>query len=185
VVWSSAFDPHTLSVTAVPACKPDPDTLLLRDIEPWLTIATDGHGREHVLLSDGWQHIRLDVEEGRISGHEAVHLEYRLAGLASADSMVSTLQRFLGLCRQRRFVPALFPRDPRIARGLEVLRISDALEHGASQRDIAMALVGEERLERDWAGASDALRSRVKRLIRHARDMAGGGYRELLRKAEQ
>lgn len=167
-------------MAAVPALERGEDALLLSDIEPWLTIATDHRGVEHVLLSDGWHHIRLDIEEGRLSGHHAVRLEYRLAGLASADAMLCPLRRFLGLCRQRRFVPALFPTDPRVARGLEALRISDALEHGASQRDIAVALVGEERVEREWAGVSDALRSRVRRLIRHAREMAGGGYRSLL-----
>lgn len=182
VVWSAAFDPEILSVAAVPAMEAGADTLLLRDIAPWLTIATDCQGIEHVLLSDGWHHIRLDVAEGRISGYDAVRLNYRLSGLASAEAMLSPLRRFLGLCRQHRFVPSLFPSDPRVARGLEVLRISDALNQGASQRDIALSLVGPERAEHEWTGVSDSLRSRVKRLIRHARHMAGGGYRALLRK---
>jgi hypothetical protein len=183
VVWSAAFDPDILPVTANPAAGEGEDSLLLKDIEPWLTIATDHRGVEHALLSDGWHHIRLDIEEGRISGHDWVRLEYRLAGLASAEAMLGPLHRFLGLCRLRRFSPGLFPRDPRIGRGLEVLRIGDALEQGASQREIAMAIAGEERFEREWAGPSDALRSRVRRLIHQAREMADGGYRSLLKRS--
>jgi hypothetical protein len=63
-----------------------------------------------------------------------------------------------------------------------MLRVHDALAAGASQREIASVLFGAERVEADWLGTSESLRSRVKRLVRDARAMARGGYRSLLRR---
>lgn len=90
------------------------------------------------------------------------------------------LRRLAALCRTGRFLPALFPRDPQLDRLIQILRVHDALAAGASQRDIAIHFFGNERIPRDWRVASDSLRSRVRRLIREARRMAGGGYRLLL-----
>lgn len=151
-------------------------------IAPWLAIATDPVGREHAVLSDGWHHIRLDIEEGRLAGQEAVLLHYRMHGLASAEARWLPLRRFLDLCRHRRFARSLFPRDARIDRGIEVLRVHDAIGQGASQREIGAALFGDERVRRDWSVGSDSLRSRVRRLVRDAHSMARGGYRQLMQR---
>lgn len=166
----------------MPADPADPDSLRLDHIAPWFAVAVDPAGREHVVLSDGWHHIRLDVEEGRLAGQEAVLLRYRLHGLVSAESRLLPLRRLIDLCRHRRFARSLFPRDSRIDREIALLRVHDALGEGASQREIGAALFGEERVRHDWSGASDSLRSRVRRLVREARSMARGGYRQLLRR---
>lgn len=181
IIWHADLDPGTIGVAAEPADPSDPDSLHIDRIASWLAIAVDTAGREHVVLSDGWHHIRLDVEEGRLTGQEAVLLRYRLHGLASAETRLLPLRRLLDLCRHRRFARTLFPRDPRIARGLEMLRVHDALSSGASQREIGEALFGAERVREDWSNGSDSLRSRVRRLVREARDMARGGYRQLMR----
>jgi hypothetical protein len=69
-----------------------------------------------------------------------------------------------------------------MVRWLTVLRVHDALLDGASQREIGAALFGEDHLHRHWDGASDSLRSRVRRLVQEARATARGGYRQLLRR---
>ncbi|WP_419956716.1 DNA -binding domain-containing protein [Novosphingobium rhizovicinum] len=94
-----------------------------------------------------------------------------------------SLQRLLSLISHRRFVRSLYPRDPTVIRGIEVLRVHDAIGQGASQREIASILFGRERVSAEWNGPSDSLRSRVRRLVREARAMAGGRYRELMRRA--
>lgn len=182
IIWHADLDPGTIGVAALPADPSDPDSLRIDRISPWLAMALDAQGREHVVLSDGWHHIRLDVEEGRLSGQEAVLLHYRLRGLACAEQRLLPLRRLLDLCRHRRFARSLFPRDPRIDRWVDVLRVHDALSGGASQREIGAALFGHERVHRDWSEGSDSLRSRVRRLVREARDMARGGYRQLMRR---
>lgn len=182
IIWHADLDPGTIGVAAWPADPDDPDSIHIAGIAPWLAIAIDPAGCEHAVLSDGWHHIRLDIEEGRLAGQDAVLLHYRLRGLASAETRLLPLRRLLDLCRHRRFARSLFPRDPRIDRGIELLRVHDALGEGASQREIGAMLFGEERTAHEWSGASDSLRSRVRRLVREARDMARGGYRQLMQR---
>ncbi len=182
IIWHADLDPGTIGVAAVPADPSDPESLRIDRISSWLAMAVDADGREHVCLSDGWHHIRLDVEEGRLTGQEAVLLNYRLRGLASAEHRVLPLRRLLDLCRHRRFARSLFPRDPWIDRGIAMLRVHDAIREGASQREIGAALFGDDRVAQDWNDGSDSLRSRVRRLVKDARDMARGGYRQLMRR---
>ena len=158
----------------------DPDALAIERLAPWLTVAIDPEGREHAVLSDGWRHIRLDVEEGSLIASGRVRLQYRLSGLASVEAKILPLRRFLDLCRRGRFGRTLFPLDPRIERWLVVLRVADALAAAASQREIGAALFGEQRIASEWNGRTDSLRSRVRRLAREAQAMAGGGYRSLM-----
>lgn len=182
ILWDASLDPGTLAIIVRPSDPADPESLLLGRIAPWLTCVEGADGREHAVLSDGWRHIRLDVTEGRLAGQSAVHLHYRLHGMTSARSRIQPLRRFLALCQHRRFGQSLYPRDPHIPRWIEMLRVHDAVTDGASQREIAGVLFGEDRAADDWNGRSDSLRSRVRRLIRGARSMAAGGYRSLLRK---
>jgi len=182
IIWHADFDPGTIGVIAFPADPSDPNSIRIDRIASWLAIATDDWGREHAVLSDGWHHIRLDIEEGRLEGQEAVLLHYRLHGLASAEARLLPLRRFLDLCRHRRFARSLFPRDSCIDRGIDMLRVHDALQEGASQREIGATLFGDERVAHDWIGESDSLRSRVRRLVREANAMARGGYRQLMRR---
>ncbi|WP_146168628.1 hypothetical protein [Sphingomonas sp. PP-CE-3G-477] len=97
IIWHADFDPGTIAVAAMPADPSHPDSLRLDRIAPWLAVAVDEAGREHVVLSDGWHHIRLDVEEGRLTGEEAVLLHYRLRGLVSAEDRLLPLRRLLSL----------------------------------------------------------------------------------------
>jgi hypothetical protein len=182
LIWHADFDPGTIGVVAVPADPADPDGVRIENIAPWLAIAIDEAGREHAVLSDGWHHIRLDIEEGRLAGQEAVLFQYRIRGLTSAEARLLPLRRFLDLCLHRRFARSLFPHDPRIDRWIDMLRVHDALGESASQREIGEALFGDERVRRDWSEGSDSLRSRVRRLVRDARAMARGGYRLLMRR---
>ena len=149
----------TIGVTAWPADPADPDSIRIAGIAPWLAVAIDAAGCEHAVLSDGWHHIRLDIEEGRLAGQDAVLLHYRLHGLASAETRLLPLRRLLDLCRHRRFARSLFPRDPRIDRGIALLRVHDALGEGASQREIGAMLFGEERTANDISDSEPATRS--------------------------
>jgi hypothetical protein len=180
-VWDAALDPAALPVRAAPVDPGDPDAIRLAALAPWLTVVAGADGWEHAVLSDGRHHLRLDVAAGRLSGEEAVVFDYLLRGVRSAEPRLLTLRRLLGLCRHRRFARALFPADPRMPRLIAMLRVGDALAAGVSQREIAAELFGAEAVAHDWNGRSDALRSRVRRLVREARTMATGGYRRLLR----
>jgi hypothetical protein len=185
ILWHAALDPGTLRVVATPADPAEANSVRLDHLAPWLTLVRDAAGHEHAVLSDGLHRIRLDVEEGSLGMGEAVLLHYQLMGIASAAPKILPLRRLLHLCRRRRFARSLFPPDPRVARWLLLLRVHDGLVSGASRREIAAALFGIERVAAEWPGASDSLRSQVKRLARDARAMARGGYRSLMRRGHR
>lgn len=149
----------------------------------WLLVVTDPRGREHAVLSDGYRRIRIDIDEGSLASGHPVLLRYAIEGAVGRDTeaQVIPLRRLAGLFRTGRFLPALFPFERRVERLIEVLRVADALSAGASQREIAAGLFGSERIASDWRAVSDSLRSQVRRLVREARRMAAGSYRELLR----
>lgn len=181
IIWHADLDPGTLKVLAVPALRTDPDAVDPGRLARWLAIATDAHGIEHAVLSDGRHHIRLDVEQGSLAAQTPVVLHYRLWGLANPAAKLLPLRRLLHLCRYRRFAASLFPEERRMARWLSLLRVQDALDAGATQREIATAFFGEKRIDRSWRIHADSLRSRVRRMIREARSLARGGYRMLMR----
>lgn len=157
----------------------NPDAIDPAALGEWLTIAADVEGREHAVLSDGWHHIRLDLDAGTLAEGPVI-LRYRLEGSVSTRPKLLPLRRLIHFLLHRRFAHALYPADPRVARWLAALQVLDGLAAGASQREIGEALYGAERVTGEWEGRSDSLRSRVRRLTAEARRLARGGYRLLM-----
>lgn len=60
-----------------------------------------------------------------------------------------------------------------------VLQGLDAALAGASLRDTAAALFGEQRMSEDWFRSSP-MRDQVRYLVRRGRQLMTGGYRDLL-----
>jgi len=75
----------------------------------------------------------------------------------------------------------LFPPDPRGARLAFVLQALDGFLARASQREIAVALFGAQRIQADWSDPGDHVRDRVRRAIRRGRALMNGGYFDFLR----
>lgn len=168
-----------MRAVAEPARRDDPDTIPLGALAPWLTIVTDRDGRDHAVLTDGLRRIRLDIASGCLT-RGPVTLSYLLGGVYSARPKLLSLRRLIHLCVHRRFAASLFPADPRVQRWLVALRVRDAAQAGASHREIGEILYGAGRVRVEWAGPSDSLRSRVRRLAREAHRLASGGYRSLM-----
>jgi len=138
-------------------------------------------GREHAVLSDGFHHLRLDVEAGTL-GEGPVLLHYCLPSLAEWQAGLVAVRRLIALCAEQRFPAALFPPEPHVERWIELLRASDALRGGASQRELAELLFGVSRTRAEWQEASESLRSHVRRVVRQVEGLLGGGYRKLMRR---
>lgn len=171
-----------MRVVASPIGREDPDAIDPALLAPWLTVVRDRHG-EHAVLSDGWHHIRIDIEQGSLAGGEPVLLEYRLKGIVSAEARILPLRRLIDLCRRGRFSRSLYPPDRRVERWILALRVHDAMRAGASQREIARVLFGDA-LAQGEDRRADSIRSRVRRLATDARRLAGGGYRALMRRRD-
>ena len=133
---------------------------------------------DHLLLSDGLKLIRLDLPAGALSGN-ALNLHYRLHGLASAAPRLLTLQRLLAFCRLGTFSRSLHRREPQSRRRILQLRTFDALASGAGQREIAASLLSAAVLKPQWREQEASVRLQAQRLVRSARTMAAGGWRQL------
>jgi hypothetical protein len=134
-----------------------------------------------VLLSDGVRAIRLDVVEGSILCG-AVELEYRLGGVLSAEAPLLALRRLLALCRHGTFSAGLHGAGALAVRHILMLRACDAASAGATQRDIAAELFGQDARDPRWRVRMPSVRSRAQRLVRGGRMLSAGGYLALLRR---
>jgi len=179
LLWHADLDPFVLEVRVSPTAASDPDGIDLARLLRWATIVRGG-GREHVALSDGWHRIRLDVVGGSLVEEGPARLDYLLSGMTKVDAHVLTLRRMLELWRTGRFSPKLHPPEPGMGRRIEALRVGDAVVAGATYREMASALYGEDLVRAEWKGRSDFLLSRVRRRADEAARMAAGGWRMLL-----
>lgn len=176
-VWSSDVHPFALDIETGLAVGEG-----LFDLErfrPIATLARSLDGREHLLLSDGFRTIRINVVSGTLTDGP-VELRYRLAGLASAERPVLTLRRLLALWRNGRFSCSLHSDEARARRWVLMLRAHDALAAGAGQREIAAVMLSTEASAPRWRNLAPSVRAQVQRLVRGARRMASGGYLDLL-----
>jgi hypothetical protein len=73
------------------------------------------------------------------------------------------------------------PPDPRSPRLNMILRVLDASLAGATQREIAVLLVGPKRAEADWRHPGQHLRDRVRRAVSRGHALMKRGYLKLLR----
>lgn len=92
-----------------------------------------------------------------------------------------SLRRFCALHSLGRLPHGLFTSESRSSRFFTLLRAHDGWSEGASYREIAAVLFGNQAVREDWGGRSDYLRLRVQRQLRGARHLLAGGYRKLLR----
>jgi hypothetical protein len=178
-LWTKKFAPSVLSVAAIAASAAG-DIFELERFGCLATLRrTCGHG-EHLLLSDGFRSIRLDVATGTLVDGP-VQLRYLLSGFESAHRPLLTLRRFIALVRAGGFARSLHPPEPRARRWVMMLRAYDALANGADQRSIAEVLLRASAAVPRWRSKAPSLRSQVQRLVRSARQMAEGGYAGLLK----
>lgn len=175
--WSADMDPAVLasitnSVTAG-------DALQLDRLVPLATIHRDEAG-EHVLISDGYQALRLDVAGSTVS-EGPICLDWRLAGLETLRPQLDALHRLVHCHRWGRFGVPTRPTRARARRLALLLRVRDALLDSATTREIADALYGAEVAGARWRVGSDAWRARVQRLAAGARRLAALGPAAILR----
>ena len=178
-LWRADVSPYVLVADGAGGATGS-DAFDLAAVEGRARVVGTGDRRQCLLLSDGLRAIRLDVLNGGI-GERPVRLRYRLAGLRSAEPPLLTLRRFLALCRTGRFSAVLHRPEARAKRWVMLLRAHDAVAAGANQREIAAFLLSRCADSARWRTDAPSLRSQAQRLVRGARAMADGGYRNLLR----
>lgn len=181
LLWTADLDRSVVPVRATPVRRDHPEAFALARFGHHALLARGEGDREHLVLSDGWRRLRIDIIEGTLIGYESVRLDFQLAGFAHLDTRLLTIRRLLALWRRGRFASSLFQPLARLPQRLEALRAGDARAAGASHREIAVALYGEARVRAEWGGRSDSLLMRIRRRVAEARRMERGGYRALFR----
>lgn len=179
VFWCGELHPPVLAVDAMPAPGGAVDAFHLRALHHPAVVLCH-RGGEHLLIADGACCIRIEVRSGTLL-KGPVRLDYRLSADANIAAKLLTLRRLIALCRLGRFPRTLFPLERRARRWMLALQAWDGRHAGASHKEIACVIHGTALVERDWLGRSDYLRTHVKRLLRTADTLIGGGWRHLLR----
>lgn len=182
VFWRSDVDESVLVVEAHPIPRGDRDGFDLRRLSCVVTVLRTGDGTEHLLLGDGVHRLQLEVRHRSLL-EGPVRLRYDLVGFDGVEPKLTTLHRLIALRRLGRFPRSLFPPERRAHRWIAALRALDGSRDGANPREIATALFGPDTVRKDWAGASDYLRSRVRRAIAAGERLASGGHLDLLRRS--
>ena len=144
----------------------------------YATILIDGEA-ERLSLSDGFHRIRIDVINGTLLAAPTA-LTFRIADDDHAPAQLRALSQFRAFRRRGVFGQGLHPPERHAQMWTQQLRTLDALEEGASEREIGVALF-PTRSTTEWREGGGSLRSAVRRLIRTAQRLAEQDYRRLLR----
>lgn len=169
-----------LVADALPATRATASDLALDTLPVRATVLRRAGRPEQLLLRDGNCHVRLAIRSGTTASGP-VRLRFALHGLRHLERQMLTLRQVAALTRAGRVSDSLTDRDRKAAHWITVLRVHDALAAGATQRDIAATLFGQDWVSSGWSGTSDFLRSRLRRLVAQRRRMVADGYRALLR----
>lgn len=161
--WRREADPAVLVATA-DAAGPDRVDLLA---DPRTQLIVE-RGIEHLLLEGGRGQLRIDIVRGTTQ-QGAVGLMWQIQGLETGRPALEALGRFLSLRATGRLPRASRPTPAQTRRTAALLRVGDALEAGASQREIALALFGSRMIGASWRSEAGPYRLRVQRLVRAAR----------------
>ncbi|MHA7774692.1 DUF2285 domain-containing protein [Roseibium sp. M-1] len=145
-----------------------------------MTVLQTGQDEYQVLLEQAGRSLQLVVNATDMS----VPLSLQTNALWPrhlAVGRLTSLEALNALLQTGKFPPRLFPPHPRAKRLAVILQALDGALAGATHRDIALALFGAERVDRDWSDPGEHLRDQVRRAIRRGRYLMTKGYLDLLR----
>ncbi len=151
------------------------------DIKQFMELATivrTRTGHEQLLLSDGLQHIRLDVVQGTLlAGPVALH--FNLTDGPTLSAQLNTLRKWQ-IFRNGWDLTLIAKPENRAPIWVRQLRAYDGAMAGATMREIAQTLFPALATPVALQDRNSAVRSMVRRLLRVARANVAGGYRRIL-----
>lgn len=178
--WDARIDPRVIVADAHMTDHSDRERFDLFGL-PLPVAILEHEGREELLLGEGSRSVRISIATGSVL-RGPVRLAYRLAGTDAIELRLLALRRLAALQLRGRLPGHLFGRSTRSRRWAQIVATLEALALDQTHRAVATRLFGEEIVAADWMGRSDFLRSRVRRLITEALDLARGGHGAVLRR---
>lgn len=145
-----------------------------------MTVLAEDDQRHHVLFAQDGRSLQLEIH-GRLDLSAPRLMTAALPPVNQMSAHLRSLRQLADLAEYRTLRKSLYEEAPRGARLGRALQALDGRLAGATQRDIATALFGSPRVERDWTDPRDHLRDQVRRAIHRGRALMAGGYLQLLR----
>jgi hypothetical protein len=179
VLWDPACCGEVVSIFARSGCPESEPCLRLSALTCRWRLVLDGP-LQHLLLYDRSCSLQLCATGASLQrpARLFVALPDPGPGAARRLGLTAALSELLATGR---LDPRRLPVDRRSRRLDLVLRALDARSAGASDREIAILLFGQQRVRDDWGRGHDHLRDQVRRAVRRGRYLVNGGYRALLR----
>jgi hypothetical protein len=172
--WDPQVYPKVLHLLALPVRKRTVPFLLAEStLHAALLVARDG--TQHVLIRDGARVLQLCVHGESLLNPVTLVFDTAISPsrILCRGGMLACLQDY----RAGQGLPQNhFPSDPHARRLTFVLKALDGWLAGLPQREIALALYGDERVERDWRDPKENLRDQVRHAIARGRALVDRGY---------
>lgn len=181
VLWEPVLSATILRMTAFDASRdPSISSFDVRGLGCPATLFRAPDGMQHLLVQDGGHELQLAVRGADIRKPASLLFD-AMAPSMKLTAYLEALRNYNYLLKHGRLLSAPRCIDNRSARLQIVLQALDGDLAGASRRDIACALFGNARVEKEWNDPNDLLRNRVRHAIRRARMLLDGGYLRFLR----
>lgn len=173
--WLGSHDSLLLKATAMSCHAHHPGAFNLEHFGArcWLGKSVD---REVLVLEWGCRRQLIEIVSGTLLDGP-VKLGFHVDGWMGLEAQIQALADF------SRHAANSGPRctcravDGKVVRLATLLRVHDARQAGVRLREIGQFLIDEAVIARDWRGPSDYLKSRVRRAVARAHDLADGQLR--------
>lgn len=134
----------------------------------------------HIFLGDEERWLQLMVHG--TSSVDRLHLVTQaIVRWPSFSDRHQLLKRLSYVASHGCLAPHLYRPHAQAERLSRVLQALDGAFQGASQREIALSLVGRDRVARDWNDPRGHLRDHVRRAVQRGRFLTRAGYLHLLK----
>lgn len=181
VFWRPAICSSVLQTIALPQTHQGLTTWVpLKGLACRITILAETNRHHHILFSQAGRQLQLDLR-GAIDPSAASIAITAMPRLECLSPQIRALRSLADLARSRCLRPALYPPAARCARFVRVLQALDGWLAGATQREIAVALFGEHRVDQDWSDPRQSLRDQTRRAIARGKAFMAGGYLQLIK----
>jgi len=169
-IWSASIDQTVIRAKVHSLHAAASDRIDLLDLQHLVTLTVSEDQIEHLLLSDGFHSLRIDIVQGTLIGCPAV-LRYLIEGIDTLRGPLATIDRLVRLSKTGRLDRSVLRPTMLTQRWISELRVADALASGADYQEIARALYGDHVSANRWRTRSTPFRTRTRtqRQVRTAR----------------
>ena len=179
IFWSPRFCSYVLPVRSQNTLTSIDTAFDLSSLQCHVTVLLLEDGQQHVLLRDRGRDLQLIVSDGNILRPSILHVN-AISPPENVKQRSWALECVNRIWANESLPERLFPPEPRGDRLRFVLRALDGALDLATHKEIASALLGEDRVRQDWGDPGNHLRDRIRRAIKRGRALMSGDYLGLL-----